>query len=93
MQRTAIIEMRGGLPRHLHPDGAHYLYVVEGEMTADIGGRSYSVRPGDYMVVAVNVPHAYHVPAGKRIILLSMDSPAYDPAKTVWLDSPPTRRN
>lgn len=91
MQRTAIIEMRGGLPRHLHPDGAHYLYVVEGEMKADIDGRSFDLRPGDYIVVAAKTQHAYHVAPGKRIVLLSMDSPAYDPAKTVWLDGPPKR--
>lgn len=88
-QRTAIIEMRGGLPGHLHPDGAHYLYVVEGEMMADINGRSYAVRPGDYFVVTANVPHAYHVAAGKSVVLLSVDAPAYDPKKTVWLDGPP----
>ncbi len=91
MQRTAIIEMRGGLPRHLHPDGAHYLYVVEGEMQADIDGRSYEVKPGDYLVVASKALHAYHVPAGKHIVLLSMDSPAYDPSKTLWVDGPPKR--
>ncbi len=91
MQRTAIIEMRDGLPRHLHPDGAHYLYVTEGEMNADVDGHSYVLRPGDYIVIAANARHRYHVASGKRVVLLSMDSPAYDPAKTIWLDGPPRR--
>jgi hypothetical protein len=42
-------------------------------------------------VVTANVPHAYIVPTGKRIVMLSMDSPAYDPTKTVWVDGPPKR--
>ena len=91
MQRTAIIEMQGGLPRHLHPDGAHYLYVVEGKMTADVDGRSFPLGPGDYIVIAANTPHAYRVPSGESIILLSMDSPAYDPTKTTWLDKAPNK--
>lgn len=91
MQRTAIIEMRDGLPRHLHPDGAHYLYVVEGMMTADVDSQSFSLGPGDYIVIAANAPHNYRVPSGERVVLLSMDSPAYDPTKTFWLDKAPNR--
>lgn len=90
-QRTAIIEMRTGLPMHRHPDGTHYLFVVDGEMTATVGGQRYELRKGMYIAIAMMIPHKYEVPAGKRIVLLSMDSPPYDPAKTDWIEAKPVK--
>ena len=92
MQRTAAIEMRDGLPLHQHPDGAHYLYVLDGEMTATIAGAPWHLRRGDYLAIPARVPHRYVVAPGRRVLLLSMDSPPYDPARTVWLDGGPPAR-
>jgi mannose-6-phosphate isomerase-like protein (cupin superfamily) len=89
MQRTAIIVMRDGLPLHAHPDGPHYLYIVSGEMTAQIDGKSLRLKRGDYIAIPPHVPHRYAVRRGGRVMLLSMDSPPYDPTKTIWLEKKP----
>ena len=91
MQRTAAIELRDGLPLHEHPDGAHYLYVLDGEMTATIGSADFRAATGDYLTTPEHTPHRYRVAPGQSALLLSMDSPPYDPARTVWLELAPKR--
>lgn len=48
----------GATPRHFHPDGHEFVYVLEGATTAEIDGRetrNYGV--GEVVHVPPNVPH------------------------------------
>jgi quercetin dioxygenase-like cupin family protein len=48
----------GATPRHIHPDGHEFVYVLEGATTAEIDGhepRNYGV--GEVVHVPPNVPH------------------------------------
>ena len=55
----AISELAPGgrLPSHVH-SFEDSLYVLEGEVVIDTDGGSFLLRPGDYGVSAVGVPHA-----------------------------------
>lgn len=84
--RTALIELRGDLKRHLHPDARHSILVVEGEIWFQKGESKEEtlLREGDYVSIGIGVPHKYRV-KGERALIISFDAPAYDSAKTVDL--------
>ena len=83
VSRTNLVQMRGESARHIHPDAAHSLYVISGELKATVGDEEIVLREGDFISIPAGVPHGYAVPGGGTALLVSMDSPPYDPAKTV----------
>ena len=83
--RTNLVQMTGPGTRHLHPDAEHSLYVISGEVKATVGTEEFTLGPGDYISIPAGVPHSYLASAEKPALLISMDAPAYDPAKTIRL--------
>lgn len=83
--RTNLVQMKGQAARHLHPDAEHSLYVISGEVKATVGAEEFTLGPGDYISIPPGVPHSYLVPGDQPALLISMDAPAYDPAKTIRL--------
>jgi quercetin dioxygenase-like cupin family protein len=64
--RFSVLDMVEVPPRHMPPLHVHHeqdewFYVVEGEVTLHLPGRSIACRPGDYVVAPRGVPHAYEV--------------------------------
>ena len=86
-----LIEVVGTLPLHYHPDGAHRLYLIEGELKVRVGTRELTMRPGDYLSIPRNVRHKIQLATGQtRALLGTVDTPPVDPQKTVWLEAAPT---
>lgn len=83
--RTNLVLMTGEGTRHLHPDAEHSLYVISGEVKATVGDQELMLGPGDYISIPAGVPHSYLASREKPALLISMDAPAYDPAKTIRL--------
>ncbi len=81
--RTNLVEMSGDSVRHIHPDAEHSLYVLAGDLTALVGDETIPLHEGDYISIPPGIPHCYSVPPGKTALLLSLDAPAYDPAKII----------
>jgi quercetin dioxygenase-like cupin family protein len=81
--RTNLVEMRGNVDEHIHPDAEHSLYVISGELSVHAGDLKTSLRAGDYISIPAGLKHGYSVPPGKSALLISMDAPPYDPDKTV----------
>jgi mannose-6-phosphate isomerase-like protein (cupin superfamily) len=81
--RTNLVEMRGEVGEHIHPDAEHSLYVISGEVKVRAGDMETTLREGDYISIPAGMKHGYTVPADKPALLLSMDAPPYDPQKTV----------
>jgi mannose-6-phosphate isomerase-like protein (cupin superfamily) len=81
--RTNLVQMRGQSIKHIHPDAEHSLYVISGELTALVEAEAFELRAGDYISIPAGVLHGYKVPEGKTALLISMDAPPYDPAKTI----------
>ena len=81
--RTNLVEMRGEAGEHIHPDAEHSLYVISGEVTVRAGDLETTLRTGDYISIPPGVPHSYLASRDKPALLISMDAPPYDPAKTI----------
>ena len=48
-------------PLHVHHREDEGFYVIDGEVTLHLPGRSVVCRPGDYLLAPCGVPHAYEV--------------------------------
>lgn len=55
----SVFEFRGrnGWPRHLHHEQDEWLYVVDGALDCEIGGRRLHLRRGESVFVPRTVPH------------------------------------
>jgi quercetin dioxygenase-like cupin family protein len=83
--RINLVEMSGELALHKHPDADHSLMVLEGEVRVQIADKTIVVHKGDFISIPANVPHKYWS-LTKTAMLVSMDAPYYDPAKTIPLE-------
>ncbi|MBL7672391.1 MAG: cupin domain-containing protein [Bdellovibrionaceae bacterium] len=83
--RINLVEFHGELGRHKHPDAAHSLMILEGEVIATVSGRDYRLDKGDFISIPRGASHSYQS-ISDRSVFVSMDAPYYDPAKTVRLD-------
>ncbi len=80
-------------PRHTHTREDETLYVVEGAITAYVGGEKIEVKAGSYAALPKNVPHGFTVrseqarllitlePAGAEYFIVPRDDSDADPAK------------
>ncbi len=48
-------------PWHIHHTHDEYFYILEGEVTAQVGDTRVVLRPGDYAFGPRGVPHGYRV--------------------------------
>ena len=79
--RVNLVEMRGKLSYHRHPDAEHTLYVLEGRVCAWHGKEAVVIDVGDYFSIPAGAPHKYET-LTPTALLLSFDAPAYDPKLT-----------
>jgi len=64
----------GGVPAHVHHDTDHAFYVLEGDLTVQIGDEVYSGGPGTCMFSPRGMGHAFSNPALARCRYLQIDS-------------------
>jgi quercetin dioxygenase-like cupin family protein len=88
--RVNLVEMRGKLPRHTHPDAAHSLLLLEGSVRVEIGDSITVMNKGDYVSIPAGVVHGYTT-ITPTALLVSADAPFYDPKKTVYERERPAR--
>lgn len=93
---SLLVELRGTLPNHYHPDGVHRTYVLEGKIRIASGGGPGEppavervLGPGDYVMIPMGLPHRL-VSLGRRALYGTVDTPPVDPARIVWLEPPPS---
>jgi len=82
--RINLVRLSGEMKMHKHPDAEHSIFVLEGKIDALIGTERVTLKKGDFVSIPKGVPHKYTI-RGKRAIIISMDAPYYDPAKTIIL--------
>lgn len=83
--RINLVEMSGELSLHKHPDADHSLIVLDGKVRVQVGDQQMVIGKGDFISIPANVPHKYWS-LTKTAMLVSMDAPYYDPAKTISLE-------
>lgn len=75
--RIAIIELTeppGAVaPKHVHHKEDEGFWVLEGEVTFDVGGTTIVASAGDYAFGPRDIPHSYRVgPDGCRMLFIVM---------------------
>jgi mannose-6-phosphate isomerase-like protein (cupin superfamily) len=58
-----------------HPQSEQVLYVIEGELVAEIGERSFVMRAGDSTIVRRNVPHRFTNRTSRSALTFNVYSP------------------
>ncbi|HKU68133.1 MAG TPA: cupin domain-containing protein [Candidatus Baltobacteraceae bacterium] len=63
LSQTAVMSIgpgeESGRKKNEHPQSEQVLYVIEGELYAEIGERSFTLRAGDSTIVRRNVAHRF----------------------------------
>ena len=61
--QTAVMTLgpgeESGPKQNEHPESEQVLYVIEGELEAEIGERRLTLRAGDSVIVGLQVPHRF----------------------------------
>ncbi|MCB9025227.1 MAG: cupin domain-containing protein [Bdellovibrionaceae bacterium] len=83
--RINLVEFNGLLGSHKHPDAAHSLMILDGEVVAIVSEKDYRLIKGDFISIPKNAPHSYKSITANSVFV-SMDAPYYDPNKTFRLD-------
>jgi mannose-6-phosphate isomerase-like protein (cupin superfamily) len=79
--KTQIATMRlapgksSGPKGNEHPKSEQVLYVVEGEVFAEIGDEKATLRKGDVVIVPLGVPHRFVNHSGSEAITINVYSP------------------
>ncbi len=93
-----VLEPEGArAPLHLHRKEDEAFYVLQGEMTFQIGEQTIRARPGSFVFGPKDVPHTYTVDSGPAKLLFILSPPGFEecvyatsePAKERTLPPPP----
>jgi quercetin dioxygenase-like cupin family protein len=74
-----VLEPEGArAPLHLHRKEDEAFYVLEGEMTFQIGEQTIRARPGSFLFGPKDVPHTYTVDSGPAKLLFLLSPPGFE---------------
>jgi mannose-6-phosphate isomerase-like protein (cupin superfamily) len=77
--QTAVMSIgpgeASGEKENEHPQSEQVLYVIEGELVAEIGERSFVMRAGDSTIVHRNVPHRFTNRTSRSALTFNVYSP------------------
>ena len=68
------LDSNGVIQPHLHSFEESF-YVLEGNLLAQIGDKSYALGSGHFGLIKTGVPHAFRNVSGRRVRWLEMQSP------------------
>ena len=64
-----------GPPLHVHRETTDSFYVLEGELTVQVGDETRVLGPGSFVLVEPGTPHTFSNPGGRPARFLSLMSP------------------
>lgn len=67
---------RGGPPKHIHHNEDEWLYLLEGDVLAEVGADRFRLEPGDSLFVPKGVAHGWAVMNDKPASVLFGFQPA-----------------
>jgi mannose-6-phosphate isomerase-like protein (cupin superfamily) len=65
-----------GAPLHLHHEQDEFLYILEGEFVAEVGGKRFRLKAGDSLLMPMRVPHRWSHAEGRRCGAMHFYTPA-----------------
>jgi len=75
-QIEAIVLPGGGPPPHVHASEEEGFYVLEGEITFMVDGKSHVAGPGTSLNVPIGTPHAFKNESGQPAKMIITVAPA-----------------
>lgn len=79
LSQTAVMAIgpgeESGPKENEHPASEQVLYVIEGELCAEIGERSFTMRAGDSTIVRRGVPHRFANRTGEPVLTFNVYAP------------------
>jgi mannose-6-phosphate isomerase-like protein (cupin superfamily) len=80
LSQTAIMtldpgEASGPRKENEHAQSEQVLYLAEGELYAEIGDRSFTMRSGDSTIVRRDQPHKFTNASSKRAVTFNVYTP------------------
>jgi mannose-6-phosphate isomerase-like protein (cupin superfamily) len=79
LSQTAVMSIgpgeESGPKDNEHPQSEQVLYVIEGELEAEIGERSFTLRAGDSTIVRRDVPHRFRNSTRKPALTFNVYAP------------------
>ena len=87
---VVLIETKGTIPLHMHPDGNRRMFLIEGGMRMKGGEHEMDMKPGDYMYLPRNHHHkVWLAPGSERAVFLLVDNPPTSTSNVIWLETAP----
>lgn len=71
----AVLPAGTFVPPHIHTTQDEFVYVLTGEMTCEIDGKTLTARPGDLICMPKNVPHGLFNRSGGETTCIFWVSP------------------
>jgi mannose-6-phosphate isomerase-like protein (cupin superfamily) len=65
-----------GAPLHLHHEQDEFLYILEGEFVAEVGGKRMRLKAGDSLLMPMRVPHRWSVADSPQCGAIHLYTPA-----------------
>lgn len=72
----AIVRPGGGPPPHLHHNEEETFYVIDGEVTFQVGDDRVTVQPGTFLNLPIGQPHAFKNESDRNAKMIITLSPA-----------------
>lgn len=66
----------GGAPLHVHHQQDEWLYILEGEFVAEVGGKRMRLKSGDSLLMPMRVPHRWTLAQAAHCGAIHLYSPA-----------------
>jgi mannose-6-phosphate isomerase-like protein (cupin superfamily) len=77
--QTAVMTLapgeESGPKQNEHPQSEQVLYLVEGELEAEIGDQRLTMRPGDSVIVATQTPHRFSNRSDRPAVTFNVYAP------------------
>lgn len=70
---------------HMHPDENHFLYILKGRASGNVGTVQGEVGPGTLVVIPAGVPHGFKKIGDEPVDLILFSSPPFKVGDTNWL--------
>lgn len=65
-----------GAPLHVHQEVDEWLYILEGEVVAEVGGARYRLKRGDSLLMPMRIPHRWSVAGNPHVGAIHLYTPS-----------------
>lgn len=86
LSTSFVIFVKKEVKMHKHLEHSEHVYVLEGTADMLLGGIKLSLKPGEFIFIPKNTPHAVYVSSNTVLKVISIQSPHFDGTDRVMLE-------